>query len=128
MDNEFNKTTDTIRRIVRECPWGREQTMENHIERLNGEIEELKEALENNDLEELKGELGDVFYDALFLLIIAEKEKDVDIEQVIRKIREKIHRRTPWLFGDMVGKVHTKEEADKVWNEIKQKEKEMGLR
>ena len=126
MDEEFVKTANIIRRIVRECPWGKEQDLGEHIKKLSGEVEELKEAFETKNLEEIKDELGDVFYDALFLLILAEKDYKINIEEVIRTVRKKIERRKPYLFEDM--KVETKEEALKIWNEIKMKEKEMGLR
>ena len=89
------------------------------------EIEELKEAYEKNDVKNIKEELGDVFYDSLFLLLLAEKENAMNIEEIIKDVREKIERRKPYLFQDM--KVDTKEEALKIWNEIKQKEKEMKL-
>jgi uncharacterized protein YabN with tetrapyrrole methylase and pyrophosphatase domain len=122
--NEFEKTKTTIRKIVNECPWGKEQTLEKHIEELKLELEELKEAFEKNDLEELRGELGDVFYDSLFLLMLAEKENGMNIEEIIKQVREKVERRKPYVFGDM--KVDTKEEALRIWNEIKQKEKEQN--
>lgn len=128
MDEEFIKTANTIRRVVRECPWGKEQTLKKHINELRLELEELKEAFENKDLEELKGELGDVFYDSLFLLILAEKNHNINVEEVIRRVREKIERRKPYLFGDMEGKVKTREDVLRIWNEIKMKEKEIGLR
>ena len=124
MDSEFNKTADTIRRIVKECPWGKDQTLKEHIKELRSELEELKGAFDNKDLEEIKSELGDVFYDSLFLLILAEKEHDVDIEEVIKRVREKVERRKPYIFGDMKpdSKNLSKEEALKIWNDVKKKE------
>lgn len=125
MDSEFDKTKKTIRMIINECPWGKEQTLEEHLKELSSELEELKKAFEKNDIENLKEELGDVFYDSLFLLLLAEKENGMNIEEIIRDVREKVERRKPYLFQDM--KVDTKEKALKIWNEIKEKEKEMKL-
>ena len=85
----------------------------------------MKEAIENNDYINLNEEVGDVFYDSLFLVMLAEKENGAKRDDTIRRVREKIQRRSPWLFGDM--KVDSKEEALRIWNEIKQKEKEMNI-
>ena len=125
MDNEFEQLTDVVRKKITECPWGSEQTLKEHVEELLGEIKELKEAIENNDNINLNEEVGDVFYDSLFLVMLAEKENGAKRDDTIRRVREKIQRRSPWLFGDM--KVDSKEEALRIWNEIKQKEKKMKL-
>ena len=120
--NEFEKSITTIRRKVNECPWSKEETLKGHVDELLKEINELKEAIENNDEINLKEELGDVFFDSMFLLLLAERDNNVELEEILKNLREKIERRSPWVFGNM--KVSTREEALKVWNQIKQEEKE----
>jgi tetrapyrrole methylase family protein/MazG family protein len=126
MDSEFEQLTNVVRKKINECPWGSEQTLEKHVEELVDEIKEVKKALEKNDNVNLNEEIGDVFYDSLFLVMLAEKENGANRDEIIKKVKEKIQRRSPWLFGDV--KVSSKEEALKIWNEIKRKEKETGLR
>lgn len=105
----------------KKCPWIKEQTLLMHADATINELEELKLAIKNNDTENLKEELGDVLMDAMFLLVIAE-EQGISPKEVIEKVNEKLIRRKPWVFGDM--KIKDKEEAIKMWNEIKKQEKE----
>ena len=49
MKSEFDKTLTSVRRIINECPWGKEETLERHIEELAIEVNELRKAIENND-------------------------------------------------------------------------------
>lgn len=123
MNEEYIKLKEDVRKIVKECPWGKEQTLETHSKELKKEVEELIEALKKDDKVNLKEELGDIFYDSLFLLLIAEKSNKVDIEETIKNVREKVRRRSPHIFGDV--KAETREEVDKNWHEIKKKEKEL---
>ncbi|NIO44175.1 MAG: nucleotide pyrophosphohydrolase [Candidatus Aenigmarchaeota archaeon] len=121
MKTEFDKTLKTIRKKVYECPWSKEEEIKGHIEELLKEVKELKEAIEKNDKINLREEIGDVFYDSMFLMFLAERDESINLEEILKTLREKIERRTPWIFGNM--KINTREEALKVWNEIKQKEK-----
>lgn len=121
MKDAFQKLYDDLKKSRKKCPWIKEQTLLEHIEALKDEIEEVTLAIKNNDKENLSEELGDVFMDALFLMIIAE-EQGIDTKESIKKVNDKLVRRKPWVFGDM--KIKTKEESIKMWNEIKRKEKE----
>ncbi len=103
------------------CPWSREFKLQDTFNELRGEIDEAEQALKNNDDENLKEELGDVLWDALHLIIAAEKEKGFDIKEILDNIIKKHRRRKPYVFGDM--KINTKEEAINVWEEIKKKER-----
>ena len=58
----------------------------------------------------------------MFLLLLAERDDNVNFEEILKNVREKIEKRTPWVFGNMKG-VKTREEAENIWNQIKQKEK-----
>lgn len=120
MKSEMSDFYDDLKKAREKCPWANTQTLLNHIHELEKEIEEVKLAIKNNDDKNLKEELGDVFMDALFLLVIAE-EKGIDSGEVVKMVNEKLVRRKPWVFGD--AKVNSKEEAIKMWNEIKKKEK-----
>ena len=121
MKNQFEKLYHDLKLARKKCPWANQQTLFAHVEELQEELDEVKQAIEKNDDKNLKEELGDVFMDAFFLMVIAE-EKGIDIKETIKNVNDKLVRRKPWVFGDM--KVSSKEEAIRIWNEIKKKEKE----
>lgn len=122
MKETLNKLFNDLNDTREKCPWASKQTLIAHIKELEDEIQEVKIAIKNNDKENLKEELGDVLMDVLFLLVIA-KENGINPKEVVKNVNDKIVRRKPWVFGDM--KIETPEDAKRVWNEIKQKEKEL---
>ena len=108
------------------CPWDREQTHESLKSCL---IEEAYEVIEGIDLLEktkdpanLCEELGDVLLQVVMHSVIAEEEKNFTIQDVINGISEKMVRRHPHVFGDVVAE--TSSEVLENWEEIKKKEKE----
>ncbi len=119
---EFDDLVAAIRLSMKKCPWMREQTIESYKHQLVDEAHEVLEAIDAGDDENLKEELGDIIYDALCLAIMAESQGKFSTEGVISTVTEKIKRRKPWVFGDVV--ISTPEEAVKMWNEIKHREKE----
>ena len=103
-----------------ECPWSKEQTMQLMVEQLAEETREIREALDKDDAVNLKEELGDLLWDYLFLMTIAEEEFEFTFDDVVKSAQKKMRRRKPWVFGDM--QVKDKEEAVRIWNEIKANE------
>ncbi|MBR9676271.1 hypothetical protein GOV05_04640 [Candidatus Woesearchaeota archaeon] len=101
-------------------PWIKEQTTKRYSEELINEIEELKQGIENNDLKNIKEEIGDVFWDALVLLLIAEKEYGFDAEEPLNQILEKMKRRKPHVFEKRLASI---EEEREVWHRVKAEEK-----
>jgi len=99
---------------------GREFTLESKIDKLSGEIDELKLALKNNDMENLKEELGDTLWDLFGLMIIAEEKGDFNAQDIVNSSINKLKRRKHWMFED---KQVTREEEFRIWSEIKKKEK-----
>lgn len=110
-----------IEKTLEKCPWAKEQTLEKLKNEPLSEAKELKQAIENKDIENIKEELGDMIYDSLLLAAIAEKTGICNRKEIVEKIILKIHRRKPWVFGNE--KIETSEEAVKRWFEIKSEEK-----
>lgn len=81
------------------CAWDREQNLDSFKKHLAEEAEEAVQALENNDFENLKEELGDILWNILFISQIAKEEGRFDIYDVMRELKEKIVRRHPHVFG-----------------------------
>ncbi|TVP90975.1 MazG nucleotide pyrophosphohydrolase domain-containing protein [Alkalibacterium sp.] len=101
--------------------WIREQNAHSLIQYLREETEELVEAIQNNDRENWKEELGDVLVQILYQTSIAEKEKHFSFEDVLEEVNRKIRRRHPHVFDGV--EATTPEEVDALWQKIKQEEK-----
>ncbi len=92
------------------------------LEELQSEVNEIRQALNNNDNENLKEEFGDALWDLTFLMVIAEEQKLFEAKEVIETVLKKFNRRKPWIFN---GEQLTAEEEDRRWKEAKRKEKEL---
>lgn len=124
MKNKFENLVNTIA-VLRGpdgCPWDKKQTHESLIKCLQNESQELIDAIQNKDDENMKEELGDVLLQVLMNAQIAREEGKFGIEDVIEYLDEKLHRRHPHVFGDHA-KAASAEEALEVWREMKKKEK-----
>lgn len=123
MKNTFADLVETfaILRGPNGCPWDKKQTHESLIKCLQNESQELIDAINNKDDENMKEELGDVLLQVLIHSQIAAEEGKFTIDDVIQGLYDKLHRRHPHVFGEHA-KAATPEEALAVWREMKQKE------
>ncbi|KMQ50154.1 Nucleoside triphosphate pyrophosphohydrolase MazG [Chitinispirillum alkaliphilum] len=103
------------------CPWDREQTHSSVLSCLLEEAYEFFEAVEENDTEKMKEELGDLLLQVVLHAQMASEENRFDIEDIAREISDKLIRRHPHVFGDV--KVCGSEEVIRNWENIKQGEK-----
>lgn len=103
------------------CPWDREQTMETLKTYLIEEVYEIIEAIEGDDLDALKEELGDLLFHIVFLSRIAEEQGAFNISDVIDRVSRKMITRHPHVFGEK--KVSSSKEVEKSWSDLKEKEK-----
>lgn len=112
----------TIMDELRElCPWDKKQTIESLRHLTIEETFELSDAILENDMEEIKKELGDILLHIVFYAKIGDEKKAFDIQTVIDSLCEKLIRRHPHIYGDTIA---TDEEAVKQnWEKIKLKEK-----
>ena len=104
------------------CKWDRAQTHETLKKCLMDESEEVLEAVDNQDDENLCEELGDVLLQVLMNAQIAKERGAFTVDDVIQGITEKLIRRHPHVFGDEV--VENEEQALALWRKFKAKEKE----
>jgi len=105
-----------------ECPWDRAQTHESVRVCMLEEAYEACEAIDNNDMDNLEEELGDVLYQVLFHSILAEEASKFDIVSVINRECEKMIRRHPHVFAKENAK--SVDKAIEKWENVKWKEKE----
>jgi MazG family protein len=103
------------------CPWDRKQTLETLKPFVIEESYEVVDAIDRNDPEGLKEELGDFLLQAVFIAEIARAEGSFDIYDAITAIHDKLVRRHPHVFGDTEA-----ETAEKVlvnWEKLKNEER-----
>lgn len=103
------------------CPWDREQTLNTLRTFILEEAHEVIQAIEMNDIEELKEELGDLLYEILFASQICNEEGKFTVEDVVNQLYYKLVRRHLHVFGEE--KAKDAEEAVKRWHGEKLKEK-----
>ena len=103
------------------CPWDKEQTFESLKKCLADEAQEVFEAVDNKDMENLCEELGDVLLQVVLYSQIAKEAGAFTIDDVIDGISKKMVRRHPHVFGDI--EVNSPEEALALWKEIKLQDK-----
>ncbi len=117
---KFNEFADIVKRLRKECPWDREQTNDSIKHATLEEVHEVIEAIDNNNADELKKELGDLLLHVVFHSVIAEGDDKFTLDEVIDSITEKLIRRHPHVFGDtkVIGADHVK----KNWEVIKLQE------
>ncbi|MBI3995862.1 MAG: nucleoside triphosphate pyrophosphohydrolase, partial [Nitrospirae bacterium] len=112
------------------CPWDKEQTRESLKPFLLEEAYEVLEAIDEEDPETLKEELGDLLFQILFHSRIADERGEFGIEEVLSHAVEKMTRRHPHVFGPGASsrrkgrKPATSGEVLARWEELKQKEKQ----
>ncbi len=111
-----------VKQLRRDCPWDREQTHDSVKHLLIEEAYETVEAIDEQDWDELKKELGDLLLHVVFHSVIAEQDGRFTLQDVIEAETEKLVRRHPHVFGDVtVGGV---DEVLANWEQIKMKEEQ----
>src|SRR5450631_1343815 len=103
-NTSFENLVETMRRLRGPggCPWDAEQTHESLTRYLLEEAYEVIEAIDEQSPEHLKEELGDLLLQPVFHAAIAEEKGTFTIEDVIQGLTDKLIRRHPHVFGDLL--------------------------
>ncbi|HZC44241.1 MAG TPA: nucleoside triphosphate pyrophosphohydrolase [Acidobacteriaceae bacterium] len=109
------------------CPWDREQTFDSIRRYTLEETYEVLDAIERNDWDGLKGELGDLLLQVLFYAEMAQEEKLFTLQDVTDNLSEKLIRRHPHVFANREG-VETSAQVLQNWEEIKKSERADAVR
>jgi XTP/dITP diphosphohydrolase len=111
----------TIMDELREkCPWDKKQTIESLRHLTIEETYELGDAILENNLSEIKNELGDLLLHIVFYSKIGSETNDFDFEDVANSISDKLISRHPHIYGDV--RVNNEEEVKQNWESLKLKE------
>jgi XTP/dITP diphosphohydrolase len=116
----FDRLLTIMDELREQCPWDRKQTMESLRHLTIEETYELGDAILDNDLEEVRKELGDLLLHLVFYAKIGSESKDFDIADVANGICDKLIARHPHIYGDV--EVADEEEVKRNWENLKLKE------
>ena len=116
----FERLLTIMDELREQCPWDKKQTMETLRHLTIEETYELGDAILDNDLEEVKKELGDVLLHIVFYSKIGSETNDFDIADVCNTICDKLISRHPHIYGDV--KVQNEEDVKRNWENLKLKE------
>lgn len=116
----FNRLLDIMDDLREKCPWDKKQTLESLRHLTIEETYELGDAILDNDLQEVKKELGDLLLHIVFYAKIGSETNDFDIADVANSICDKLIDRHPHIYGDVI--VEDEEEVKRNWEKLKLKE------
>ena len=116
----FDRLLTIMDDLREKCPWDKKQTLETLRHLTIEETYELGDAILDQNLNEVKNELGDLLLHIVFYAKIGSETKDFDIADVCNAICEKLIHRHPHIYGDVV--VKDEEEVKQNWEKLKLKE------
>jgi XTP/dITP diphosphohydrolase len=116
----FQRLLNIMDDLREKCPWDKKQTLESLRHLTIEETYELGDAILNNDLNEVKKELGDLLLHIVFYAKIGSESNTFDIADVCNEICEKLIHRHPHIYGDL--EVKDEEEVKQNWEKLKLKE------
>lgn len=116
----FDRLLTIMDELREQCPWDRKQTMESLRHLTIEEVYELGDAILDEDLEEVKKELGDVFLHLVFYSKIGSEKKAFDVADVLNSVCEKLIHRHPHIYSDV--EVADEDEVKRNWEKLKLKE------
>lgn len=116
----FERLLDIMDELREKCPWDKKQTLQSLRHLTIEETYELGDAILDNNLPEIKKELGDLLLHIVFYAKIGSETNDFDISDVANSVCDKLIERHPHIYGDV--KVENEEDVKRNWEKIKLKE------
>lgn len=113
----FGRLLKIMDELREKCPWDKKQTLESLRPLTIEETYELADAIIDNDLKSLEGEIGDLFLHLVFYCKIGEEKGAFSVESVLHAICDKLIHRHPHIYGDI--EATTEEEVKANWEKIK---------
>ena len=123
---EFQQLVDIMARLRGPdgCPWDREQTVESLRGFVLEETYEVLDAIDRGDHDALRGEIGDMLFEGVFLAQIEADEGRFTVADSLRAISAKLVRRHPHIFGTTGPQVKTPTQVVEQWEQIKAREQQ----
>ncbi len=117
----FVRLLEIMDELREKCPWDKKQTLQSLRHLTIEETYELSQAIMDNNINELKNELGDLLLHIIFYAKIASESNFFDINDVLVAIAEKLIRRHPHIYGET--KAESEDDVKRNWEAIKLAEK-----
>jgi len=117
----FERLLNIMEDLRAKCPWDKKQTLESLRHLTIEETYELADAIIEKDMQEVKGELGDLMLHIVFYSKIASETNQFDVADVLNTVCDKLIRRHPHIYGDTIAQ--TEDEVKANWEKIKLLEK-----
>lgn len=117
----FARLLDVLDTLRVQCPWDRKQTNQSLRSNTIEEMYELTDALLNEDMPNIKKELGDVLLHILFYARIAEEKSEFDIADVCNTLCNKLIYRHPHIYA--TSEANTAEKVVQQWEQVKQRKR-----
>jgi XTP/dITP diphosphohydrolase len=116
----FDRLLTIMDDLREKCPWDKKQTLQSLRHLTIEETYELGDAILDNNLNEVKKELGDLLLHIVFYAKIGSETNDFDISDVCNEICDKLIHRHPHIYSDVV--VIDEKEVKQNWEKLKLKE------
>ena len=116
----FDRLLTIMDELRENCPWDKKQTMETLRHLTIEETYELSESIVDNDMDEVKKELGDLMLHMVFYSRIASETNTFDVADVLHAVCDKLVERHPHIYGDV--EVEDEKAVKENWEKIKLKE------
>lgn len=116
----FDRLLTVMDELRLNCPWDQKQTLETIRHLTIEEVYELSDAIIENDVQEVKKELGDIMLHLVFYARIASETNQFHIGDVLNGICEKMIHRHPHVYGEV--DIQNEEEVKRNWEQLKKKE------
>lgn len=116
----FERLLVIMDELREQCPWDKKQTMQTLRHLTIEEVYELGDAILDNDLDEVKKELGDVLLHIVFYSKLGSETNTFDIADVCNSVCDKLIHRHPHIYGDVV--IENEEDVKRNWEQLKLKE------
>jgi XTP/dITP diphosphohydrolase len=116
----FDRLLTIMDELREQCPWDRKQTMDSLRHLTIEETYELSDSILENDLPEIRKELGDIQLHLIFYAKIASETGAFDMADVLNSICDKLISRHPHIYSDVIAE--TEEQVKANWEQLKLKE------
>jgi MazG family protein len=117
----FDRLLTIMDELRENCPWDKKQTMQSLRHLTIEETYELSDAISNENLDEIRKELGDILLHIVFYARIASEQNHFDMASVLNGICDKLISRHPHIYGE--AQADTEDEVKRNWEALKLKEK-----
>ncbi len=118
MEKWLKELMEMIQKNDEYDPWIDNVDLSEALKTVEEELQELKESLENDEMEGMVEEIGDLIWTAMLLILVAKRSMEIDPEDVVLRLKKKMKARKPYIFEGYKPSLGV---ARKIWKEAKER-------